>query len=74
MNNFDYNCVVKFLQNESDNLSNRSINLSNRVNKFRYLDTYDCFELLELKVTQDYFNELEQRFLRLCDYLLKNSG
>ena len=73
MNNRDFAEIAKLLTREDCDLAERVINIQNRINYFRHIDVYDSFELLEIKVTQEYFDGFEQRLLRLCDYLVKNN-
>lgn len=70
---YEYAEIARLLTRECAKISENLILLENSCSIFKKMDELDLLELFELKLKYKYFSELEQKVLRLCDYLLKNS-
>ena len=70
---YEYAEIARLLTRECVKISENLILLENSCSIFKKMDELDLLELFELKLKYKYFSELEQKILRLCDYLLKNS-
>lgn len=70
MDEFDYVCFCRFLNNVEADLKNRIIDLERRYDIFRKADTLDLLELIEFKSNLAFFNEWSEKMLKLCDFLL----
>ncbi len=71
MTNYEYGLICKCFQKLEVDNANQLVGLENTYQIFHRFDEFDFLSLLECKIYKNALDDIQNKVLSLCDYLVK---